>query len=144
MRGFGKPSFNVHGQGTGSHTAQGHYSAQWQSGGTLQRDKSGTPLLTTQHFRQAACPHWSNSLSEELCSPWKDLDRLERWRTIRSSTKISAFQMSEEQSKVQQRQGPAPGEEQPHIPSTGWGLWSSSVEKDLGVLVDNELFLSHQ
>ena len=44
-----------------------------------------------------------------------------------------------------QMQGPAPGEEQPHVPAQAGGTcWSSSVEKNLGVLGDKELSLSQQ
>jgi len=54
----------------------------------------------------------------------------------------------EEPDEVQQGQvqGPAPGEERPHASVQAWGgpAECSSVERDLGVLVDNRLTLSQQ
>lgn len=74
---------------------------------------------------------------EEQLIPWgctalpKDLSRVERW----------AEELSEIQTR--QMQGPAPGEGQPWAPRQAGGelLESSSEEKGLKVLVDNELAL---
>ena len=99
--------------------------AEW---GDLQRDDSGTPLQITQHFRQAApCPHWSNSLSEELCSPWKDLCRLgwaEKNHQNFTKGKCRVLHLGRNN----------------HMHQHGLELtcWSSSVGKDVGVLVDNK------